>query len=676
MKPAWTACLVTTATFIPASLGQSLLPSVAQRIPPQEITSQVSLDLRNYFGVPGVTGQVVQFTTLAGRFNVELLSSDAPRHVTNFLAYANSRAYDNTLFHRSSQLGTEATAMVQGGGYTATTIPPSILPRLAPVAQEYRLPNVRGTLAAARGNEPDSATSEWFFNTQDNSTRLGPSGAGGGYTVFGRVLGTGMAIVDAIGQFPIVNIAGTVFSEFPVRNLTPGQTQLSFSNYIVLNSVRTIPIFPETAGQTAVLGFNAIRSNPNVLNVSVTGSTLTLTPLAIGTANVTVSAVDSNGNFVDNTFVVNVPTQPLLTPLFTSQPVSRTIASGTAVVFSATASGNASYQWFRNGSPLPGTTSSTLVLRSVTAADAGSYTCVATNPIGSTTSVPATLTVTTVPENDRGRLINLSILTVAGSGPKTLTMGAVVGPPAARGSLPLVVRAVGPTLKTAFGIDGALEDPQLAINRGGDSSAMASNDNWGGGEPLRTAFSSVGAFALPETSLDSAVALNGSPANYTVQVTGKGENTGVVIAEVYEGGVASRSETTPRLINLSTLTGIDPGESLSVGFVVGGQSPVTVLVRGVGPSLGALFAMSDVMEDPKLELFDNTRRQKIGENEDWAGDSALVSVASAVGAFQLANASTKDAVMVVTLPPGAYSARLSGGANAGGTAIVEVYELR
>lgn len=82
------------------------------------------------------------------------------------------------------------------------------------------------------------------------------------------------------------------------------------------------------------------------------------------------------------------------------------------------------------------------------------------------------------------------------------------------------------------------------------------------------------------------------------------------------------------------------------------------------------------MADPKLELFDNDNGGKnIGTNDNWGGDTQVAAAANAVGAFALAAANTKDAVLLVTLAPGAYSARLSGVGSTGGKAIAEVYEV-
>ncbi len=65
----------------------------------------------------------------------------------------------------------------------------------------------------------------------------------------------------------------------------------------------------------------------------------------------------------------------------------------------------------------------------------------------------------------------------------------------------------------------------------------------------------------------------------------------------------------------------------------------------------------------------------IRENDNWGGDPQLTTVGASVGAFALADAASKDAVLLVTLPPGTYSAQVSGVANTGGIALVEVYEV-
>jgi hypothetical protein len=100
------------------------------------------------------------------------------------------------------------------------------------------------------------------------------------------------------------------------------------------------------------------------------------------------------------------------------------------------------------------------------------------------------------------------------------------------GAKNVLVRAIGPTLGGAFGVTGAVSDPQLTLNSG--QTTVASNDNWGGGSTLASAFSSVGAFVLPAASRDAAVVARLDPGSYTVQVSGVGGATGMILVEIYE----------------------------------------------------------------------------------------------------------------------------------------------
>jgi hypothetical protein len=237
---------------------------------------------------------------------------------------------------------------------------------------------------------------------------------------------------------------------------------------------------------------------------------------------------------------------------------------------------------------------------------------------------------------------------------------------------------VGPTLGTAFGITGVLSDPVMTVNAQGAPAPIAVNDNWGGTAASRAAFAAVGAFALPDTSLDCAYVPPSpglAPGGYTVQVAGTGNASGLVIAEIYDASGNTRTAGMPRLINLSTLAQIDAGGTLAVGFVIGGTAPCTVLVRAVGPTLGTAFGIGGVMADPGLLLFSNDTGQQLFANDDWGGGASLANSMSSVGAFALADPASRDAVLVATLPPGAYSARVSGKNGTGGTAIVEVYEV-
>jgi cyclophilin family peptidyl-prolyl cis-trans isomerase len=653
--------------------AQSTTPAATQPIPARTLAAgagATTIDLKSHFTLPNVTGQVAQIDTVRGKFNVELLANDAPRTVANFLNYVNRGAYTNTLFHRSVP-----GFIIQAGGFALVGTTTPQIAADAPVQNEFKVPNTRGTLAMAKlSTGPNTATNQWFVNLGDNRANL--DNQNGGFTVFARVLGTGMSVPDNIASFPVYDATrqDPAFTDLPLTTNT-----LSIQALILVNSIKVIPVYPTTAGETAVLNFSVINPSPTIVTATVTGSTLTLTPGSGGTATLTVRATDVNGNTADSTLLVtNNAAAPA--PTFTTQPVTQTVASGSTVVFNSAALGAPAFQWRRNGAAITGATSATLVIPGATAANAGTYTVVVSNAAGAVTSDPALLAINSATATEVGRLVNLSILTTAGTGTKVLTVGASVGPLTFSGSLPLVMRGVGPALSEFFGLSGSLADPTMTIFKAGVDEPIGANDNWGSGDAaaLRAAFTSVGAFPLTAGSLDSAFASlqpGLGVGGYTVQVGGKGTASGTVIAEIYDASGTARTASTPRLVNLSTRAEIAAGGDLRVGFVLRGLSARTVLVRAVGPSLGA-FGIDGVMSDPRLELFDNDNGgRNMGTNDNWGGDAQVVAAGSAVGAFALAGADTKDAVILVTLAPGAYSARLSGVGGSGGTAIVEVYEV-
>ncbi len=363
-------------------------------------------------------------------------------------------------------------------------------------------------------------------------------------------------------------------------------------------------------------------------------------------------------------------------PAIAVQPLSLNVTPGSRVALTVSASGGGlGYQWYFNGAPISGATASTLSLPSVQSVNSGNYTVTVSNSAGARVSSTAALSVAT--SSDPGRLINLSILTPLAAG-ETLTMGTALGPPGTIGPKALVARAAGPALG-AFGVTTFLPDPKLSLVSITTGKTIATNDNWQGDSALSAAFTQVGAFPYGSAnSSDAGLALsNFAPGNYTAQITDAGTGAGSVIAELYDATPASAfTSATPRLINVSVLKQIGTGTTLTVGFVIGGATAKTVLVRAVGPSLAAApFNIATAMADPQLELFNNSTGAKINENNDWGGGTTLSAAFSSVGAFAFASGATKDAALLITLPPGQYSARVSGADAGGGTALVEVYEV-
>jgi hypothetical protein len=271
--------------------------------------------------------------------------------------------------------------------------------------------------------------------------------------------------------------------------------------------------------------------------------------------------------------------------------------------------------------------------------------------------------------NSTSKLVNISTRAWAGQDSSKLISGFVI-----QGSEPLkvLVRAVGPAL-SSYGVSGVLADPRLTLFNG-SSAQIAANDDWGThpDQPgVLNAFSQAGAFALPAGSKDSVLLVTLQPGAYSVHIDGANASTGVALAEVYAIGTSSS-----RLINISSRTFVGTGSDVTIsGFVVAGDGPRKVLIRGVGPSLGRL-GVAGALANPRVALY-NSSQAVVAENDDWtafADQAALTAAMSQAGAFGL-DAGSQDAAMLVTLNPGLYSVIASGVNNSTGIGLIEVYQL-
>jgi hypothetical protein len=353
-----------------------------------------------------------------------------------------------------------------------------------------------------------------------------------------------------------------------------------------------------------------------------------------------------------------------------SAPVTN--ASAPITLTAATTGSPTSYQWYLNGVAIAGATGATEVVYP-TAGNQGSYSVVVTNSAGSASTTAGTLTVTT-----NAWIVNLSARAYAETGANLLIAGFVT---TGNANKSLLIRGDGPAL-AGFGIADFLPDPQLTLfNNAGTS--LVSTEGWAAS--LDSTFSQVGAFSLTPGSHDTALLESLAPGAYTAQVVSQTTNNGVALAEIYD---ADNGAPTNRLINISARAAVGTGANVLIGgFVIVGNTPQTVIIRGDGPGLAA-FGVPGTLANPVLTLF-NSSGAIIATDTGWnnapvLGGAATGSItiqpltaalSAKVGAFSLASGSA-DSAIVATLPAGAYTAQVAGANNSSGVALVEIYELR
>ncbi len=170
---------------------------------------------------------VVRFQTNFGIVDIELFDDVAPVTVQNFINYVNKGAYDEMFFHRTTQLSTSGIAVVQGGGFKFRDGTGKFdVDTDDPIVNEFQRPNTARTIAMAKlGGQPNSATSQFFFNVTDNPALNSPLNSGG-FTVFGRVI-RGWWVIEAIQALAVRDLDQAftgfnppfgVFEEVPVSS--------------------------------------------------------------------------------------------------------------------------------------------------------------------------------------------------------------------------------------------------------------------------------------------------------------------------------------------------------------------------------------------------------------------------------------------------------------------------
>ena len=173
-------------------------------------------------------------------------------------------------------------------------------------------------------------------------------------------------------------------------------------------------------------------------------------------------------------------------------------------------------------------------------------------------------------------------------------------------------------------------------------------------------------------SKDAALLTSLSGGGMTARITSSAPGgSGIVLTEIYDRDGGSGSS---RLANLSALGTVGfEAQALVPGFVITGGASKTLLIRAVGPGLAAL-GVGGTLADPQIAIVPLSFTTPIASNDNWGGDVTLAAAFTSVGAFTLP-AGSKDAALVVRLPPGGYTVVVSGVGGTTGRALVEVYDL-
>jgi sugar lactone lactonase YvrE len=420
--------------------------------------------------------------------------------------------------------------------------------------------------------------------------------------------------------------------------------------------------------------------------------------------------------------VVTAPTAPV----FTLQPATRTVAVGNSVTLSASAAGAPApgYQWRKNGVAISGATSGSLVLNNVTAADAGVYEVVATNSVGSITSSQAVLTVIArnyagtyfgsfagglgnfalmVREDNTGvflgylpgstaAIVSLNV-SVNDAGQFSFSQAATTGTPA------FAAVAVSGTVGTDGNVTGSVVGGANTTFTGsraaavGSTTALAGFYSAGAANSAGTAYTIVSPTGQAFVVVQSGAASDGgsTTANAAGQIsiaTGRSTitetitpSTGAITVTVIgaiNGNLSGASESVlapQRLANISSRARVTSGAGVAIaGFVISGVESKPVLIRAVGPGLAA-FGVPGTLASPSLELYRGSTLLERNVGVSSSTNAAGIAAAGVqAGAFTLPAAGT-DSAILITLPPGNYTAIVGSSINAQGVALIEVYDL-
>lgn len=321
------------------------------------------INLRSVFTDPDFNSRV-RIDTNFGSIFLDLFDNQSPGHVNNFINYITSNRYDSSIFHRLGGFlhGDPNTRdVLQGGQFrfnrannnsTLTQIQ-----TFSAIRDAVLIPNVAGTIAMAKLNSANSATSQFFFNLIDNTDALSPQQQGnGGFTVFGKIDPASQPVLNALAALNVQDKSSfnSSLSDLPLRDSAtgafPGTT--AASDYAFVTDVVVVR---RARANVEAMTYKVIGNTNSTLVRSLLNKnnlTLDYAPNATGTSRITIRATDRFGAFVDTSFNVTVANNaPVASVVLTPATV------GTNSTLTATATGNDinggdltfTYTWKKNG---------------------------------------------------------------------------------------------------------------------------------------------------------------------------------------------------------------------------------------------------------------------------------------------------------------------------------------
>ena len=432
-----------------------------------------------------------------------------------------------------------------------------------------------------------------------------------------------------------------------------GLWRLNLSTLGVIEPPRILRVTPERvttlAGDDVTVRVAAVGPSPIQIGGGESATTLSgdLLTFRDVQGELQVSAKGPGGRATRNINMDFSPSAPRII-----EPTESVVARpGQQALFTLLVRGSypLTYQVFKDGALIYGTELNRYdegvlefsVGGAVADADVGIYSVRVTNSFGAA-ECSSTLTV-----GSSSELANLSVRAAAGTGDDVMIVGFVL-----KNRKQVLFQAIGPELVN-HGVSGVLADPTATLFSSNGS--KTSNDNGGNFTPWEDPlYRQLGATPLDGPTTKSSELRGGLRRGVnTIVVSGVGATTGVALAQLFDA-----DNTTNRIVNLSARVYAGTGSATAItGFIIRGDQPKKVLIRCVGPGL-ADAGVANPLLDPSLTLVDQATHETLATNDDWGSAqniAELKSVMQAVGAFPLAVGS-KDSAMVITLPPGAYTA--------------------